>query len=225
MNLADFFRKVVSTLKANVSDYALAGGLIASVYRKDKRTTDDLDFLILSGRKTQEVASSIIKQLGLVPHIIRKADLEGGPMFAIKRKNTAPYIVTGRAEKNEKKIGLDFILPNMPWFEEAIKRAKFNEIDFGFGPIACLTKEDVIISKLYSLQNDQSRFNDMDDLKSIFQAGHDIDIPYICGQMQRLKLSVPVGIKDFTPKPILLTAKRVRRMGKNDLQLHRASLR
>ncbi|MBI5300447.1 MAG: nucleotidyl transferase AbiEii/AbiGii toxin family protein [Deltaproteobacteria bacterium] len=215
MNLIMFFKEVVKTLQASNADYALAGGLVASVYRKDERTTNDLDFLIFSGKKTQEMASSIIRQFGLEPHVIRKADLEGGPMFAIKRGNTPPYIVAGRAKKDEKKIGLDFILPNMPWFEESIKRAKFNEIDFGFGPVACLTKEDLIIAKLYSLQNDQSRFNDLDDLKSILQAGHDIDIPYICGQMQKLELSVPDLIKDFVPKPILLTSKRVRREFKN----------
>lgn len=208
MNLISFFKKVVKALQTANAKYALAGGLVSSIYRKNERATNDLDFLIFSGEKTQEVAFLIIKQFGLEPHVIRKADLEGGPMFAIKRKNTTPYIIAGRTEK---KIGLDFILPAMPWFEEAIKRARFNEIDFGFGHIPCLTKEDIVISKLYSLQNDKTRFNDLDDLKSIFQANSDIDVPYICGQMQKLKLCVPDSIKDFVPKPILLTSKRIHR--------------
>jgi len=209
MDLIKFFEKVVEALRDSNVDYALAGGLVASIYRENERTTNDLDFLIFSGAKTQELASSIIRQFKLVPHIIRKADLEGGPMFAVKRKNTTPYIIAGRAGKNKQGIGLDFILPDMPWFEEAIKRAGYNEIDFGFAPIPCLTKEDVIISKFYSLKNDQRRFNDLDDLKSIFQAGHKIDMPYICGQMQKLKLSVPDSLKDFAPGPILSTSKRV----------------
>lgn len=211
MDLIGFFKKVVRTLQESGVSYALAGGLVASIYRENERTTNDLDFLILAGKKTQETASAIIKHFGLEPHIIRKSDLEGGPMFAIKSKSTIPYIIAGRAKKNEKKIGLDFILPKMPWFEEAIERAKVNEINFGFGPIPCLTKEDVIISKLYSLQNDQRRFNDLDDLKSILEARHEIDIPYICGQMQKLQLSIPDSLKDFFPKPILLTSKRIRR--------------
>ena len=215
MNLISFFKEVVKALRANNADYALAGGVVASIYRDRERTTNDLDFLIFAGKKTQEVASSIIKQFELEPHVIRKADLEGGPMFAIKRKNTIPYIIAGRAKGNEKKIGLDFILPEMPWFEEAIKRAGFNEIDFGFGLIKCLTKEDVVISKLYSLQNDPNRFNDLDDLKSIFEAGLDMDMPYICGQMQKLQLSVPGSLKGLLPKPILLTSKRVRRANRH----------
>ncbi len=217
MDLIGFFKEVVKALKASGADYALAGGLVASVYRKNERTTNDLDFLIFSGKGTQAVATSMIRSFELEPHIIRKADLEGGPMFAIKRNDTTPYIIAGRAKKDEKKIGLDFILPEMPWFEEAIERAKFNEIDFGFGPLPCLTKEDVIISKLYSLQNDRSRFNDLDDLKSIFQAGLDIDIPYICGQMQKLRLATPDSLKDFAPRPILLTSKRVRRGSRKSL--------
>lgn len=217
MDLIGFFKEVVKALKASGADYALAGGLVASIYRKNERTTNDLDFLIFLGKKTQAVATSMIRYFKLEPHIIRKADLEGGPMFAIKRNDTTPYILAGRAKKDEKKIGLDFILPEMPWFEEAIKRAKFNEIDFGFGPLPCLTKEDVIISKLYSLQNDRSRFNDLDDLKSIFQAGLDIDIPYICGQMQKLQLVTPDSLKDFAPRSILLTSKRVRRGSRKSL--------
>jgi hypothetical protein len=211
MSLIDFFKEVIKALKGRRTSFALAGGLVASLYRKNERTTNDLDLLILAGEETQNVAKGIIEQFGLEPHIIRKADLEGGPMFAVKRKNTAPYIIAGRGKKGEDKIGLDFILPAMPWFDEAIGRAKFNEIDFGFGPIPCITKEDVIISKLYSLQNDPSRFNDLDDLKSIFQAGPDIDIPYICGQMQRLRLSVPDSLKGVMPRPVILTSKRVLR--------------
>lgn len=211
MTLKYFFKKVVDALDDHKVAYALAGGMVASIYRENERTTNDLDFLIVAETKTGEIASSIIKKFKLTPHLVRKAELEGGPMFAIKRKNTAPYIVAGRPEKGGQNIGLDFILPSMPWFAEAIKRAQFNKIDFGFKAIPCLTKEDLIISKLYSLKNDQKRFNDMDDLSSIFRASHEIDIPYICGQMQKLQLQVPESLKEIVPKPLLLTSKKILR--------------
>ena len=182
MDLIQFFKEVVKVLKTGNVDYALAGGMIASVYRENERTTNDLDFLIFSGEKTQEVASSIIKKF----------------------------------KKIENKIRLNFILPDMPWFEEALKRAKFNEIDFGFGSVPCLTKEDVVISKLYSLRNDAQRFNDLDELKSIFHAGFDIDIPYICGQMQKMGLPVPDSLKSMAPKSLLLTSKRIRRQSRRN---------
>lgn len=209
MNLIEFFKEVVRVLQESDVEYALAGGLVASMYRINERTTNDLDFLIVAEKGTQEAASSIIRKFKLVPHVVRSADLEGGPLFAIKKKNSKPYIVAGRAKKDDQQIGLDFILPSMPWFDEAIKRAQYNKIDFGFGPVPSLTKEDVIISKFYSLKNDPTRFNDLDDLKSIMQAGHEIDMPYICGQMQRLQLTVPDSLKDIVPKPILMISRRV----------------
>lgn len=215
MDLIEFFKMVVKTLNESGADFALAGGMVASIYRANERTTNDLDFLIVFDGDTKEKAEEIIGQFKLVPHTIRKAELEGGPMFAIKRKNSAPFIIAGRGKEGEHAFGLDFILPEMPWFDTAIKRASHNKIDFGFGPIPCMTKEDVIISKLYSLANDQKRFNDLDDLKSIFQAGHEIDIPYICGRMNELGLQVPISLKETAPKALLLTSKRVRRKFRN----------
>lgn len=211
MNLADFLKKVARVLKKSGVEYALAGGLVASIYRENERTTKDLDFLILAEKDTQKTAASIIKSFKLEPHLIRKADLEGGPMFAIKRKSTTPLIVAGRAGNDKNSIGLDFILPEMPWFGKAIERAMHNQIDFGFGPIPCLTKEDVIISKFYSLKNDKTRFNDLDDLKSIFLSGRELDLPYICGQMQALELPVPNELKGIVPKPVLLASKKIMR--------------
>lgn len=206
MDLADFFKKVARVLKDSGAEYALAGGLVASIYRVNERTTNDVDFLILAKKDTRGTAASIIKRFKLKPHVIRKANLEGGPMFAIKRNNTTPFILAGRTEDG---IGLDFILPEMPWFASAIERAGHNRIDFGFGPVPCLTKEDVIISKFYSLKNDKTRFNDLDDLKSIFLAGHEFDLAYLCGQMQALKLPVPGEIKDMAPKAVLMASKRI----------------
>lgn len=211
MNLSEFLEKVVKTLQSKKIKYALAGGLVASLYRANERLTKDLDFLILAGAETESLARSIIKEFGLTPHIVRKADLEGGPMFAIKRKSTPAYIIAGRAKDESSKIGLDFILPEMPWFEKAIARAAQNQIDFGFGKVPCLTKEDIIIAKLYSLKNDSKRFNDLDDLKSIFQAQQNLDLAYLASRMQELKIIIPDSIKDFIPKPLILISKKILR--------------
>ena len=209
MELQKFFQDVVDCLKKEKLRYALAGGLVASIYRTDERLTKDLDFLLLAEAKTEEKAAQIIKSFGLKPLIVRKADLEGGPMFAIKRKSTKPYIIAGRAKGDPSKIGLDFILPEMPWFEAALDRAENNQIDFGFGKVPCLRVEDLIISKFYSLKNDSKRFNDLDDHQSIFEAGHDLDLAYLCGQMKVLSLSVPAEIKEMVPKAMALTSKFV----------------
>lgn len=208
MDLKSFFAKVDGILKKEKVRYAVAGGLAASLYRKEERLTRDLDFLIFSESHTQERATRIIVSLGLIPHLIRKADLEGGPLFAIKQKRGTPWIVAGRGETGSAKIGLDFILPAMPWFKSALMRAEQNNIDFGFGKVASLTVEDVIVSKIFSLKNDRTRFNDLDDLKSIFLAHHPLDLAYLSGQMQRLDLVPPQPIEEMIPKALRLVSRR-----------------
>lgn len=208
MRLADFLKTVVAQLKKDKVRFALAGGFAASLYRHDERLTKDLDFLILSEGNNQEKASEIILSFGLEPHIIRKADLEGGPLFAIKSRRTPPYMVVGRKEGDSSVIGLDFILSNMPWFGSALTRAEHNHIHFGFGTIPCLTREDTIISKLFALKNDSSRFHDLDDLKSIFLTEHPLDLAYLSGQMQKLAIPMPKTLYKMAPKALVLVLKK-----------------
>lgn len=208
MDFREFFAAVVKALKKEKVRYALAGGLVASLYRLEERLTKDLDFLILSESGSHRKAMQIISTFGLKPNVIRKADLEGGPLFAIRRKNTPPWIVAGRAEGDSSRIGLDFILPDMPWFTNALTRAEQNNIDFGFGKIPCLTVEDLIIAKLFSLKNDQTRFADLDDLKSIFLSQRPLDLDYMSGQIQRLGLVVPPPLKEVAPKSIQLVSRK-----------------
>ena len=200
MNLKEFFKQVVALLKKERVRFALAGGLVSSIYRAEERLTKDLDFVILSVSDTEKTAIRIIRSLKLEPTLIRKADLEGGPLFAIKRGRSKPYIVAGRGGKDS--IGLDFILPAMPWFEPALTRAEQNNIDFGFDKVPCLTVEDLIVAKFFALKNDQTRFNDLDDLKSIFLAGHELDLPYLSGQMRKFELTVPKPLKNMAPKAL-----------------------
>lgn len=200
MDLANFFTRVVKHLKKEKIRFAVAGGLIASVYRSNERLTNDLDFLLLSTTKTQALAEKIVSDFKLKPVIIRKADLEGGPMFAIKRNNTTPYMICGRSKENKSQIGLDFILPEMPWFQSALARAENNLIDFGIGNLVpALTVEDVILAKFYAVKNKPQRFQDLDDLQSIFTAGHDLDLAYLCEEMKYLGLIVPKELKQIAP--------------------------
>ncbi len=200
-DLIHFFKEIVEHLEHKKIRYALAGGLIASVYRETERMTGDLDFVIFSEVESLKTAQAIIRHFKLHPTVIRKADLEGGPMFAIKSERTEPMMVCGRDKNGKTKIGLDFILPSMPWCESAIHRAALNRIDFGLSQkIPSLTVEDVIVSKLFALKNKPQRFSDLDDLQSIFAAKHDLDLPYILDVMMKLELMIPKELKGDAPK-------------------------
>lgn len=196
MNLINFFEHVVRILEKHHVQFALAGGFVASLYRDHPRATQDLDFLIFTKDSSEKKAKEIFKELGLESHEVRKAQLEGGPMFAIKNKSTPVCIMVGRKENS---MGVDFLLPPMPWFLEALDRAQHNQIDFGFGEIPCITPEDFILSKLYSYENQKTRFMDLDDLQSVFKKNTDLDLLYLKTRMMNLGFKIPQLLNDSTP--------------------------
>lgn len=213
-NLGILLEKVVVHLKKERLRFALAGGVAVSLYRSDIRTTNDLDFLLLAEGNSQTRAEEVIRLFGLEPSLARKADLAGGPLFAIKRKSTEPYMVIGRKPGHPEIAGLDFILPAMPWFKTALDRAEYNLVDFGHGDTPTLTVEDVLLSKFFSIQNDTTRFKDLDDLQSILKADHPLDLAYLSGQMERFQLVIPLELKEVAPKPLAKISKSIHRQKK-----------
>jgi hypothetical protein len=211
MTLEERFREVIDLLRREKATFAVAGGLAASIYRDRPRSTDDLDFLLLSSPNSVTAAGRILSALHLKASIARQADLEGGPMFARKRGNTPAMLAVGRDPKDATRIGIDFILPEMPWFLPALDRAQLNRVDFGFGPLPTLTIEDVILAKLYALKNDPRRFKDLDDLQSILRRGLEFDILYLSDRMRVLSLPFPKELEPDLPEPFRKISKMVRR--------------
>jgi hypothetical protein len=182
--------------------------MAASIYRTEERTTKDLDFLLFAEPRTEQVAKEIITSFGLNPRIATEADLAGGPLFAIKRKSTPANIIVGTNSKDPRAIGLDFILPKIPWAKDAIERAQHNCIDFGFAKIPTMTVEDLIVAKLYAMSPGKQREKDVDDVRSIFSAGHQMDLAYLRGKIKEHSLWIPPALKEDLPKVLLKAVKR-----------------
>jgi hypothetical protein len=201
LTLTELLKNVVGELTQRQMPFALAGGLVASLYRQSPRMTNDVDVALFGPEASERTANEIIRSFGMEPHSLRKAQLDGGPLFAIKKKSTPVQIIAGRASDADSKpsIGLDLLLPALPWVEDACAHAQSNRVDFGFGPIPCLTVEDLIVSKLYALKNQSTRFTDLDDLKSIFEANHELSLDYLGGRILALKLSLPELILPYAP--------------------------
>lgn len=212
MKLESLFKKTIKLLNEREVQFALAGGFAAGTYRDQHRFTNDIDFLLVGAGDEQEIAQSIIETLGLTPSLARKADLEGGPLFAIKKKNTSVWAVIGRSEKDKSASGLDFLLPNIPWIGQAVINAQNNQISYGGTLVPTVTVEDLIIAKLFALKNNSTRFKDLDDLKSIFLAQNKIDISYVVGRMQEFKLLVPKELGEFCPEQLRAASRLVGRM-------------
>ncbi len=209
MSLDALFNAAVKELRKRKVTFAVAGGLAADLYRREPRLTMDVDLVIVAESHAVDTAVAVIESLGLHAGIARKADLAGGPLFAIRQKRTEPCMVVGRPEGKPFAEGVDILLPAIPWARDAVRRAQANEVDFGFGPVPSLTLEDVILAKLYALMSAQLRAKDLDDLQSIFADSCEVDMPYLAGQMQRFNITVPNKAKPFLPADLLKVSRSV----------------
>jgi Nucleotidyl transferase AbiEii toxin, Type IV TA system len=207
MNLSEQLKAVVELLQASNVRYALAGGLVASLYRQTVRMTADVDFLIFSGAHSEAQAKKILKARGLEISEVRKAQLEGGPQHAIKSRSTPILLIAGRPIESGTSVGVDFLLPGFPWFQIALERAEENYVDFGFGKIPCLTAEDIVLSKLYSISNRSDRFQDFDDIQDIFLADRKLDLNYLSSKMRELRLKIPSQLKNCVPDILRKTSR------------------
>jgi len=201
MNLKSLFQNAVAEFRRRDVMFAVAGGFAMDLYRREPRLTMDIDFAVMTQKGNTAVAVEILEKLGLHAGLIREADLAGGPLFAIRRKSTPPCMVVGRPSGNPSGEGVDILLPAIPWVEMALKRAQVNLVDFGFGAVPVLTIEDAILSKLHALK--RLRAKDLDDLQSIFEAGHEIDIAYLAGQIRFLGIAVPRQAEPFLPDSVV----------------------
>ncbi|MDA1044166.1 MAG: nucleotidyl transferase AbiEii/AbiGii toxin family protein [Verrucomicrobia bacterium] len=216
MSLKDLFESAVTELRARNVCFAVAGGFAAGLYRLEPRLTMDVDLIILTPADGVDTATDIIEAIGLKAGVAREADLAGGPLFAIRRKNTKACMVVGRPADNPQGEGVDILLCGFPWVEDAARRAQGHEVDFGFGPVPVLTLEDVLLAKLWALRASPLRAKDLDDLQSIIEAKHELDIAYLAGQIGHFKILVPREAEPFLPAFILQLSRDARRSRKSD---------
>jgi len=200
VSLVELFRRATEVLGRRGIRFAVAGGFAADIYRAEHRVTQDIDFSIVTDGPAERLAVATLEELGLHPAVARRADLAGGPLFAIRRGNTEPCMVVGRPAGKPGAAGVDLLLPALAWVPEAVRRAQDNLIDFGFGPLPTLTIEDVLLAKFSALRGAPSRFKDLDDLASIWETAPELDLEYLAGQMHGLHLVVPKPVADKAPE-------------------------
>ena len=191
-------KQVIFLLEKEKCTFAIAGGFLASLYRKDLRYTEDLDFLLFSESYLESV-KIIHRQLKLETSLVKLHQLKRLPMM--NKKSQPALIAVGRSKSNS--IGVDFILPEMPWFSLALERAQSNLIDFGAGSIPALTIEDLIIAKVFA-----GRHKDIDDLISIFEAEHTLNQTYLYDNLKKLNLNLPKDVLKILPKKMARVFKK-----------------
>src|SRR5262249_49160033 len=105
---------------------------------------------------------------------------------------TQPALIVGREDHEGTYIGIDFLLPVLPWVEAAIHNAQSNRLDYGFALMPTVTPEDLIIAKLFAIQGDPNRPYDQDDVKSILRNQKNLNIEYIRASAEKYKLRFPI---------------------------------
>ena len=197
-------RVVCEHLDSADGNFAIAGGLAASYYRKQPRLTNDVDIALFveNQERSKEVAVTILERLAYFPAMGCIEGLE-------EISGTTLALVIGRSEKEELESTIDFLLPSLPWVEKAVRRGQANRIDFGFATLPSMTPEDVIIAKTFALALEPTRFKDMDDIQSIFQADNQLDLVYLVNEFERLGIALPDPLLEFAPKAMTRVSKKL----------------
>lgn len=106
-------------LKERRCKFAIAGGLAANFYRSEIRVTEDIDIMLYCDNPIEQIRE-IFDQFGYTPYFAKLHDLKRSPMM--NKKSQPILIAIGRGK--EQGVGLDFLLPEIPWFGNAIDRAQ-----------------------------------------------------------------------------------------------------
>jgi hypothetical protein len=210
MTLEELLKSLIKLLQREQIRFALAGGLAASLYREEERFTKDIDLVTDVDEGQLKILREILNELKLTPHFVRKAELDGGPLFAIKRKSSPIALVAGR-DKQKDIPGVDFLLRSNLWVPLALERAQSNVIDWGIAKIPSLAVEDMIVCKLISSHHSE-REQDIIDLRGIFRATKDCDLIYIISRMKELSITVAKSVEKFVPYELLRASKRIARV-------------
>jgi len=193
-------KQVVFILEKEDCKYCLIGGHAASLYRAKERLTKDVDFALMANpiSESRKLAQKTIKSLGLKPL------LGFIPPREKERKRKSICLVTSAPLPNEIKGIIDILLPELPWIKNSIKRAQHNRIDLGFAAVPTITPEDLIIAKCYAVNNSPDRFQDLDDLKELFESVAELDVDYLRDKLDEFDISIPKPIEKFAPSKLLL---------------------
>ena len=186
MRLFQKLKVVAELLRPYDGYYAVCGGIAACLYRETPRYTGDIDIALVNppGRSAKEVACGIIEQLGYAPKFGFITNQNGMLINEVA-------LVAGREDKHDGFVGIDLMLPVLEWIEEAVTRAQLNKLDYGFGLMATVLPEDLIVAKLFAYQGTPGRKNDLDDILSIIANMKDLNRELLSKLIDQHKLTVP----------------------------------
>lgn len=188
MKLFDELKRATSYLGDFPRQWALCGGVAASIYRSKARFTDDIDFALIDSPDIAagDLARQVIQKMGYRDYLGFIPD----PRDVTKQLQG---LICARESADERFVGLDFLLPVQCWVNDAVAIAQSNLIDFGFAKLPTIVPEDLIVAKLIAVTNSPDRFQDLDDIKEIVQSVS-VDISRIRQQISKYSIKIEPGL-------------------------------
>ncbi len=173
MKIFSELKKATGLLSKYEGQWAIAGGIAASIYRSKPRFTDDIDFALIDGENgtAAEIAEEVILKLGYQVY-------KGFVPHPLKNNQQILGLLCARTSEHEKFVGLDFLLPEQFWIKDAVELAQSNKIDYGFADLATVTPEHLILAKISAVQSNPQRYQDLDDITEILKSV-DVDVAII----------------------------------------------
>ncbi|MDC0358458.1 nucleotidyl transferase AbiEii/AbiGii toxin family protein [Oligoflexia bacterium] len=170
--------------------WALCDGVVASIYRKSPRFTNDIDIALVDqgDLPARQIAERVLCEMGYEPMVGFVPHPAGG-------SDQCHGLICCRINEPESFVGIDFLLPVFPWIPKAVLRAQANQVDYGFARLPTITVEDLILAKINALASPQERIQDLDDVQSILSERREIDADYIFKESSAMQMSIPDSIR------------------------------
>ncbi|MCO6430884.1 MAG: nucleotidyl transferase AbiEii/AbiGii toxin family protein [Deltaproteobacteria bacterium] len=185
MRLLSELKKVAEELQPYRGQWAVCGGVAASIYREKARFTDDIDIALIDSPlvAAKDLSIRIISGMGYKEYFgfVPCPQDATGQLLAL---------VCARDQTDERFAGIDFLLPVQPWIEDGVKIAQSNEIDYGFARLPTVTPESLIVAKLTAISTTPERYQDLDDITEILKSTP-IDRAYLKSSIERYQIDLP----------------------------------
>ncbi len=188
MKLFEVLKQTALLLLEHPGQWAVCGGVAASIYRRKARFTDDIDFALIDSpaMSAENLAGTILRRLGYGEYIGFVPDPENN-------NQQLRALICARTQEDQRFAGIDFLLPVQRWIPEAVALAQFNSIDYGFAELPTVTPESLILAKLIALSGSPDRYQDLDDIQEILKSVP-LKLDYLEAQIALHNLKVPSNI-------------------------------
>ena len=198
MRLLLELKRTCAILENYPGQWAICGGIAASLYREKPRFTDDIDFAVVDSAiiSGKDLAMKVISELGFkeyfgfIPGLIDKSDQILG-------------LVCARDIGDERFLGIDFLLPVQFWIKDGVKYAQSNLIDYGFAKLPTVTPESLVLAKLLALHSNPERLQDLDDIQELIKSSN-LDFEFILRQVKNNIPNLSINLRNLISKPQIL---------------------